>query len=237
MAAITRAQDMGKNNIPLTVKLKKPADSQALNPLADGLKEMYRKGDFTDVSLICADRTYRAHRCILAARSEVFFQGLATPPGDAAETKANVEVRLADVSNPEAVKFMLDHIYQLDDEDYNPRSQDINKDVLKLAQNFKLTGLLEQATRYLAQDLSTGNVVERLTICEDFALEELKEKILEQLTFNKLALAEVASSPQIICYPKLMQSMLKLAAAVPAAEAEPAATVAEPRRKIRKAGA
>jgi len=235
MSAVARAQDVGKNHISLTVKMK-PAVPQTLSPLADGLRDMYRKGDFTDVSLICADRSYRAHRCVLAARSEVFFQGLAGAPGATADPK--MEVRLADVANPEAVKLMLDHIYQLEDEEYNPRSQEINKDVLKLAQNFKLRGLQELATRYLAQDLSTGNVVERLTVCEDFALEELKEKILEQLTFNKQALAEVAASPQIIGYPKLMQSMLKLAAAVPMmADGEPPSTATEPRRKMRKAGA
>lgn len=239
MSAISRAQDVGKSHIALSVKMK-PACPQTLNPLADGLRDMYRKGEFTDVSLICSERSFRAHRCVLAARSEVFFQGLAGAPANTPEgTKANMEVRLVEVSNPEAVKLMLDHVYQIEDEEYNPRSQDINKDVLKLAQNFKLQGLQELATRYLAQDLSTGNAVERLTICEDFALEELKEKILEQLTFNKQALAEVAASPQIISYPKLMQSMLKLAAAVPLAmaDAEPPSTATEPRRKLRKAGA
>merc|ERR1719359_1256191 len=129
-----------------------------------------------------------------------------------------MEVRLVEVTNPEAVKLMLDHIYQIEDEEYNPKSQEINKDVLKLAQNFKLHGLQELATRYLSQELSTGNVVERLTICEDFALEEL--------TFNKQALAEVASCPQIIAYPKLMQSLLKMAAAVPNEQPEPSSTPA-----------
>merc|ERR1719158_763792 len=125
------------------------------------------------------------------------------------------EVRLAEVSNPEAVKFMLDYMYQTDAsvwEDYNPRTQEINKDVLRLAQNFRLPGLTDRAVRWLAKDLTTGNVVERLTICEDFGLAILREKILEQLTFNKQALAEVAHSAQIMQYPKLMQAMLQIAA-------------------------
>merc|ERR1712007_413346 len=112
--------------------------------------------------------------------------------------------------------------------DYNPRTQEINKDVLRLAQNFRLPGLTERAAHWLAKDLTTGNVVERLTICEDFGLNDLREKILEQLTYNKKALAEVVSSPQIVQYPKLMQSMLQLAAAVP--EEEPQA-----KKKARKA--
>merc|ERR1719369_795794 len=128
------------------------------------------------------------------------------------------EVRIADIANPEAVGFMLNFLYQTSSEvweDYNPRTQEINKDVLRLAQNFQLPGLTERAMHWLARDITTGNAVERLTICEDFGLTILKEKILEQLTFNKQALAEVAHSVQIMQYPKLMQSMLQIAAGVP----------------------
>merc|ERR1719369_1016337 len=135
------------------------------------------------------------------------------------------EGRIADIANPEAVGFMLNFLYQTSSEiweDYNPRTQEINKDVLRLAQNFRLPGLTERATHWLAKDITTGNVVERLTICEDFNLAMLKDKILEQLTFNKRALAEVAGSPQIMQYPRLMQSMLQMAAAVPDVDAGPA---------------
>merc|ERR1711959_526964 len=72
-----------------------------------------------------------------------------------------------------------------------------------------------RASYWLSKDLTTGNVVERLTICEDFELHELREKILAQLTMNKAALSEVANSPQIMTYPKLMQALLQQAAAVP----------------------
>merc|ERR1719369_1529586 len=132
------------------------------------------------------------------------------------------EIRIADIANPEAVKFMLDFMYETSSdewEDYNPRTQEINKDVLRLAQNFRLPGLTERAMHWLARDITTGNAVERLTICEDFGLAVLKEKILEQLTFNKQALAEAAHSVQIMQYPKLMQSMLQIAAGVPEADA------------------
>merc|ERR1719189_1587747 len=119
---------------------------------------------------------------------------------------------------------MIDYMYQLDSaiwEEYNPRTQEINKDVLRLAQNFMLPGLTERATHWLAKDITTGNVVERLTICEDFECNVLQEKILEQLTNNKKALAEVANSPQIMNYPKLMQNLLQHAAAVPEDDPQP----------------
>merc|ERR1712136_204877 len=71
------------------------------------------------------------------------------------------------------------------------------------------------------QDINTGNVVERLAICEEFGLLVLREKILEQLTFNKKALYEVAHSGQIMKHPTLMQSMLQLAAGPPEEAPQP----------------
>merc|ERR1712113_277124 len=107
-------------------------------------------------------------------------------------------------------------------------TQEINKDILRLAQNFALPGLTEHATHWLAKDITTGNVVERLTICDDFGLGELRERIVEQLTLNKRALSEVVNSPQIMKYPSLMQALLQQAAAVPE---EP-----QPKKKARKGG-
>lgn len=212
--SLDRMPELGSKPVGLTVKL--PAvKSQGSDHLGDGLREFYRRGDFVDVSLVCAHQEYSAHRAVLAAKSEVFKQGLAASmdtPG------MRQEVRVADISNPEAVKLMLDHIYMMElatSEEYNPKTQEINKDVLRLAQNFRLPGLAEHATHWLAKDISTSNVVERLMTCEEFCLDVLKEKILEQLTCNKRALAEVARSPQIMSYPRLMQALLQQAAGVP----------------------
>merc|ERR1711982_195010 len=96
----------------------------------------------------------------------------------------------------------------------------------------KLPGLTERAVRWLAKDLTTGNVVERLAICEDFALNELRDLILDQLTFNRQALAEVANSPQIMTYPRLMQAMLQCAANVGPEEKD---KNPQPKKKGRKA--
>lgn len=225
-----RMPELGKKAISLTVKL--PAiKAQSADPLGEGLRELYRRGDLADVSLLCADQSFKAHQAVLAAQSEVFKEGLREGMGTAVGGKQ--EVRLADIANPEAVKFMLDFIYQMDTavwDDYNPRTQEINKDVLRLAGNFRLPGLTERAMHFLAKDLTTGNVVERLKICEDFGLGILREKILEQLTYNKRALGEVASSPQIMQYPNLMQAMLQLAAAVPEEEK----SAPQPKKRLKK---
>merc|ERR1712151_22278 len=143
------------------------------------------------------------------------------------------EVRLQDVNNPEAVRIMLDFMYGMNSstfKEYNPRTQEVNRDVLRLAQNFKLPGLSEQATHWLSKDITTGNVVERLNICEEFNLQVLRDKILEQLTFNRVALSEVANSPQIVQHPKLMQALLQMAAVV----SEPPAEKESPKKRAKK---
>merc|ERR1712107_797751 len=95
---------------------------------------------------------------------------------------------------------------------FNPRTQSVNREVLRLARQFELPGLTQKAMRWLCEDLTTGNVVERLSMCEEFDLAELSEKILQQLALNRQALAEVANDPRIMNHPKLMQSILQSAA-------------------------
>jgi len=210
--SLERVPQLGSKLVPLSVRL--PAISRPdSDPLSEGLREFYRRGEFCDVTLLCAGQSFLAHRAVLASQSEVFKKGLSEEGMSCNGPRQ--EIRL-EISNPEAVKFLLDFIYHTTDDytwkDYNPRTQEINKDVLRLAQNFEFPRLTERATHWLSKDLDTGNVVERLGICEDFGLNELREKILHQLTMNKTALAEVANSPQIMQYPGLMQALLQQAA-------------------------
>lgn len=142
---------------------------------------------------------------------------------------ARCEIRL-DVANPEAVKIMLDYMYMIDEKDwavFNPRTQEVNRDVLQLAKQFELLGLTHKAMHWLSTDLTTGNVVERLSICDEFGLSELSSKILQQLANNREALADVANSQQIMSYPKLMQAILQCTAS---AVLEP-----EPQQKHKRA--
>jgi len=205
-----------KPGIPLTIKLPPIKKNQAY--LNECMQDLYRRKEFTDVQLVCEEKNFNAHCIVLAAESEVFKDELLSAAADGGAR----QIRLTEISNPEAVGFMLDYMYGMDAnvwQDYNPRTQEINKDVLRLARRFRLPGLADRAVHWLSKDLTTANVVERLSICEDFGLDLLREKILEQLTFNRRALAEISHSPNIMQYPKLMQDLLKLAATAPGEDA------------------
>jgi len=178
--SIARLPQLGNKPVALTVKMKvgKAIDD---NLLAKGLQELYRKGEFTDVALCCSEKRFLAHSCVLASQSRCFKEGLAAQPLPGPGTRH--EIRL-EVANPEAVKIMLDYLYMLEESDwatFNPRTQAVNRDVLQLAAQFDLPGLTGQAMYWLSKDLTTGNVVERLSLCEEFGLSELSEKFSSSL--------------------------------------------------------
>jgi len=226
--SLAQLPQLGSKPVALSVRLPALKHENRLTP---GLRELYAKGEFTDVTLVCAGQSFSAHKLVLGAQSPVFKQGLISCPTQETQGQAlRQEVRLAEVSNPEAVKFMLDYMYELDPavwEDYKPGTQEINRDVLQLAQSFQLPGLRDRAKQWLAKDLTTANVVERLSICDAFDLEDLREKILMQLTTNQKALADVVHSPQIMKYPALMQSLLQMSSALQAED--------QPKKRARKA--
>jgi len=212
--AVERLPELGKlGNAPVELHIKLPPVKIVHDHLGDGLRDLFRRSQLCDMSLEVAGRTFQVHRAVLAAQSSVFRERLL------GQTVGATNISLSDINNPEAVQFMLDHLYGLDLtdsyewRDYNPRTQEINKDVLRLAKTFQLPSLTQRAQHYLAKDMTTGNVVERLAICEEFDLSVLHGKILTQLTSNKKAMMEVASSPQIMSYPQLMKQLLERAAA------------------------
>merc|ERR1719181_2082473 len=219
--SVARRPELGSKPVVLTVKLK-PSKLMTQDTLSEGMQDLYRKGDFTDVVLLCAEQQFVAHRAVLASQSRFFKEAFLTQPTPPAGMRC--EIRL-EVANPESVKIMLDYLYMIDEKEWaivHRLTRAINREVLQLARQFELPGLAEKAMRWLCEGLTTGNVVERLAICDEFGLSELSDKILQQLALNREALAEVANSPQIMSHPKLMQAILQSAeSALPDSEPQP----------------
>jgi hypothetical protein len=183
------------------------AQSTSDQSVLEGIRGIYNKGVLADVTLISGEDKdkFSAHKLVLAAKSEVLFEMFSQDKG---EEQMKCEIRLYETC-PGAVKAFLDFLYL---DEYNPKTDEINKDVLKLAGQFKMPGLMERCAEVLAKDVNTSNVVERLGLCEEFQIERLREKIMQQLTCNKKVLHDVAQSKSILQYPLLMQEMLALIA-------------------------
>merc|ERR1712039_404361 len=145
---------------------------------------------------------------VLAAVSSPFHQclnGLAMEPGKP------IVLKLDDISEPDAVQAMIDGIYGTSGGaavDYNPVSEAVNADVLRLAQRFQIGELEARAARWLAQKLTTANVLGRLVACEEFGLIHVRDNILEQLIANPDALFVLTKDPEITKVPAVLQDLL-----------------------------
>jgi len=195
------------NDVKLAVAYK-PEKTAQQPAVLDGIREIYSKGLLGDVTLISGEdmEKFTAHKLVLAAKSEVLFEMFSQDKSD--EPTSKCEIRLYETC-PGAVKSFLDFLYL---DEYSPKTDEINKDVLKLASQFKMPELTERCAEMLAKEINTTNVVERLGLCEEYQLERLREKIMQQLTSNRKVLNDVAQSKSILQYPLLMQEMLGLIA-------------------------
>ncbi|CAE8609116.1 unnamed protein product [Polarella glacialis] len=122
------------------------------------------------------------------------------------------ELHLDFVSNPEAARAFIDFVYGLT-EDYNISSAEANQDVLRLAQRLQLPLLEEMATRKLVQDLTTENVMARLSTCKELGLTEMYSAVEQELVENRPALLAVSNSLEVVKQPDILQSILVRCAA------------------------
>merc|ERR1719240_1522905 len=157
-------------DVKLAVQYK--ASNSETRPVMDGIREIYIKSVLNDVTLISGEDKdkFHAHKLILAAKSEVLFEMFSQ---DKCEEQSKCEIRLYETC-PGAVKAFLDFVYL---DEYAPKTDEINKDVLKLSSQFKMPELTEKCAEVLAKDVTTVNVVDRLGLCEEFQLEGLRAKI------------------------------------------------------------
>lgn len=175
--------------------------------MSQALCRLLSDGDHCDIVLTCCGERFPAHRLALAATSCVWRERL--------QSVQDLEVPVTEVSQPEAVRLMVSAIYDADslERSYDPGSSAVNQAVLVLAKCFELPQLSELAMHWLAKDVTTANVVDKLRVCRQFQLETLHSGIIQQLIGNRAALTEVSRSAQIARYPELMQALLQRAAA------------------------
>lgn len=109
---------------------------------------------------------------------------------------------------PEAVKAMLDLAYGADAESYKPSSDEVNRDVLRLAAEFDVPCLKELAAAWLCTELNSKNAVHRLATCKEFDLKSTYLGIIEELEATPSAVRAVADDIDIVLHPQLLQDLL-----------------------------
>lgn len=205
------SQDSGPAVMELTVDLG-PMPVDALSGAAiegGGLRGLLEKGEFCDVTLVAGGQSFSAHSLVLAAVSPSFHTQIQQE--HAKGTRGNVTIELNNVSHSEAVQDMLACIYGpfgVDAKESFCKTELANRDALQLAQSYQIPQLQDQVSRWLAQSLTSQNVLGRLLLCEEFNILEVREKILEQLIADPAALPLLARHPEVTKAPKVLQDLL-----------------------------
>merc|ERR1712129_211474 len=130
------------------------------------------------------------------------------------------EVHFEDVTNAEAATVLLDFVYGLGTE-YSVSSDEVNRDVLRLARALELPRLAELASSRLAKGLNSDNAIERMATCEEFGLEALYDLIAEQVTKSGETLSRISAGSEVTKHPKILQNLLIRAASLYAPEDGP----------------
>mmetsp|Transcript_30413 Transcript_30413/g.37307 ORF Transcript_30413/g.37307 Transcript_30413/m.37307 type:complete len:229 (+) Transcript_30413:27-713(+) len=188
-----------------------PMPTEGEHFLRQGLRGLLQSQELCDVALVSSGgAAFPAHRAVLAASSGQLRARVAK-----LDCKIQVDGLPAlqlDVKHSEAVKALIDCVYGTEAENcdgcYNPSSEEANRDVLALARHFELPALEDRASRWLARNLTTTNLLDRVSTCERFGLKDVKDKILEQLTANTDVLYELVSDPSVQSVPGVLQDLL-----------------------------
>ena len=141
--------------------------------LGDDLSLLLKDTKFSDVELVsCDKRRFRAHTCILAARSTVFscmFEN------DMTEKKSGV-VEIDDVDG-EILQRLLDYVYsgRFDEEEETTKTQQL----LIAAEKYAIDRLKASCEESLVKRMSVETAVYDLVLADDHNAQKLKEKALE----------------------------------------------------------
>eukprot|EP00429_Kryptoperidinium_foliaceum_P064905 CAMPEP_0176066116 /NCGR_PEP_ID=MMETSP0120_2-20121206/32992_1 /TAXON_ID=160619 /ORGANISM="Kryptoperidinium foliaceum, Strain CCMP 1326" /LENGTH=230 /DNA_ID=CAMNT_0017399717 /DNA_START=47 /DNA_END=735 /DNA_ORIENTATION=- len=192
---------------PMVVDLGPMAPDPFMGKAVIGLRELWLAKEFCDVDLIAGGQTFHAHSAALAAASASFHNCLACLSMQLCGS-SELMIEFEDIRHPEAVQAMLDCIYGSDGVGYAPSSEAANRDVLILAARFQIEPLRQRAAAWLLTGLSTTNILQRLRVCEEFKLAEVREAMFAQLIANPAALFELAQDPEMTRTPHILQDLL-----------------------------
>eukprot|EP00401_Gymnodinium_catenatum_P083054 CAMPEP_0117623062 /NCGR_PEP_ID=MMETSP0784-20121206/88457_1 /TAXON_ID=39447 /ORGANISM="" /LENGTH=381 /DNA_ID=CAMNT_0005427009 /DNA_START=28 /DNA_END=1169 /DNA_ORIENTATION=+ len=140
------------------------------------------------------------------------------------QAERRLELLVQGIKCPQALEILLAYVYAAGTGaawQYEPVTQEVNIDVLRLSRRFGFMFLHECAARWLVKGLTTENVVKRLVVCKEFELGRVRDKIVEQIASKPAVLATVSGSESIRSQPWVLQDLLVQVACAPA-EAPPA---------------
>jgi len=188
---------------PSTLQVSFSLSGAAAAPLCESLVQLRRKVLRCDAVVVAAGGSrIPVHSLVLASQSQTLLQRL--QPG----TDSNPSELVLETSH-EAADHLVRYVYgEIDVDSYSPSSPKMNEEVLRLASELGLPMLAQFCATRLAIDVNVKNVVERVRLCEDFGLPELRQAIVGALVEDRGSLEAVARDEATLGHPALMRELL-----------------------------
>lgn len=181
-----------KNTITIVCAIDYKTGRQDSPPkyLSD-MADILESGRFSDITLICQGKEFKAHKIILASRSPVFS---AMFEHGMKESRESI-VEIPDIE-PEIMKELLKFIYyeKVDNLEKHACS------ILVAATKYQIEKLMNICQKLMYENLSIENAVEMLILADVYNAEKLKSKAISFVVAN---IKDVRSTPG---YDKLGQS-------------------------------
>ena len=158
-----------ENNISLQAKVPRQEEPDE-GHITRQLGNLFNTGRLTDITFVMERQTFKAHKNILSARSQVF----------AAKFENNGKVSSIKTLNiedcePEAFEAMLSFLYT----DEMEETEEMAKELLPLAIKYQVQLLQHKCEELLLESLSTENCAETLILADTQGALLLKEHALD----------------------------------------------------------
>eukprot|EP00245_Coleochaete_scutata_P007277 TRINITY_DN22457_c0_g1_i1.p1 TRINITY_DN22457_c0_g1~~TRINITY_DN22457_c0_g1_i1.p1 ORF type:complete len:246 (-),score=52.88 TRINITY_DN22457_c0_g1_i1:108-845(-) len=180
--------------------------TQRLEALTRSLREMLEAGRHADITFHVGGEVVRAHRAILASRSEAFKAMLES---DSAEVGV---IRLNDISAP-ALRAVLQHLYTGDFD--GKSSQEHSLDILGAAHKYGMLDLKRMCEIAVGDSVTAATAVETLKQADLYQAEWVKRACLECIKSHYEEIVESAELRALVFegrHPHLVMDILKIAA-------------------------
>ncbi|KAK1612188.1 hypothetical protein QYE76_035861 [Lolium multiflorum] len=168
----------------LTVTKEHRTDAVTQPNLAEHLLQMWKDTEGTDVTFSICGQLFRAHRCLLAARSPVFKAELFGPMKE----KATQCIKIEDIE-PQIFEALLHFIYTdsvIDDERFKEDKSARLQHLLVAADRYGVEKLRVICEGKLCESIDVETVAGTLVLAEQHRFKDLQEACLEFMASRKV---------------------------------------------------
>ena len=166
-----------QNFVDTLPDVKKPIKDNTFN-LGLTLNEARKHGSYTDVTLVCGEREFHAHRVVLATQSQFFKARF-----EEHWTREDNKIVMSDIT-PDTLEAILTFMYTGEIEATHNDELEKVLDVLKAAAEYQVTKLQALCERDVFRYLTNNNVIEILIAAEQHKLHQLEEACTTHILKN-----------------------------------------------------